>query len=452
MAEIWNPFALAPIRPAFRMDGDAFVFCSGHVIGRVGFWPDPFIRLEGSPDGCQSALGYADFLMEACPLPPSVRSQASGSRPGRSQSRMEGLARRWVAALPQDVQRYWIEEMIVSKGELQKYRPRAIGNEAEWMHPFAVLVLAARAPSFRQLLASNPALASELLLLDEFYPRSLDAERVDRLERLSRRPRLELLERRGFPPRPSVERILRKIHPFARMESTVGVIRDLLRQGRHVRDLERAPAITANVAFFPESEDLEALFSAGLRIRLLGGRGEDKPEFLPFDLRKIRELGIQPPPGGFDSLHELRAAIWRRIREDESVAEVPSENRLYPEPPFEGCEALEPIRDREALSLEGDRQDICLRRGKNLLLYEREIFDGTISFYRAYAPVRATVMLKRSERNRTGWTVGEAAARANGFVPSRLRRDWLRVLAGRRPVTALDRWSTESHDSSHATT
>ncbi len=442
--EKWNPFALAPLRPSFRVEGDSFVFSSEHHMGRVGFWPDLYIRLEKSPRDRVEHLGWADSLWSACPVPRPYRRLKNLEPVSPKDARMAGMARRWVSALPADMRRYWMEESAKRPGRGCPL-PEAFGNENAWMHPFRVLTYASRSPSFRQLLASNPTLASEILLLDDFYPRSLHPDRIEWLERTARRPRLELLEMRGFPPRRSVERILRKVQPSARTQRITGLIRELLREGQYTRDLERAPTIGFNLTYyfggdlFGEEPMVEWL-SPGARARFLSS-ARDGLFGLPLGgLPRLRRMGIRPPAGGFRSTEQMHRCVLNRILGDVSMAEAPSVNREYPEPPFPGCEILNPIRDRETLSWEGALQQVCLAQGESLMTYEEEVLEGKGYFYRAYSPIRATLFLRSSAKSGLGWTVAEAAGRRNEPIPSQLKREWQRILAGKLHPGVLNRW------------
>jgi len=408
----------------------------------VGLWPEVFMQ---KPRGSISGLvdsGGVDLFLGFCPLPRSVRKAFRHEESRTVFPRyFYSIGGKWAKALPEAIRRYWYEEVLRKKQpnkwvQHERWTP---GIEGSWASPFLVVAFAAKCPSFKQLLISNPALANEILSRARGPIHPSDEDQIRWLEKISRLPRRDLLDRCGFPASRLAEKILRKISPEARTSVTVDIIRSFLIQKRHLRELSQAKRIGGGIYNFTGEIDLEEWFSTGARIRAM--EESDKSGFLQDLVCRLRDAGVKPPPGGYHSYSSLPYYSPKFLEFEKSKKERwVEENFSYPAAPFKNNPYFEPIRDRRELMAEGEEQQNCLRNPYSAFEYEEEILEKGYYPLKVLYPLRATMLIERTVENRSKWRVVEISLKNNLFVSMDLGREIMKVVTGNLSPWVLRHW------------
>ena len=133
-----------------------------------------------------------------------------------------------------------------------------------------------------------------------------------------------------------------------------------------------------------------------------------------------RALGEKRPTTPFASLASLERGyreLSGRVRERDwrttALAAAGSAARGLPPPPFPGDASIVPIRTEAELYAEGLEMKNCLPR------YRFEARAGRACFYRVLSPVRATLMVERSDSDgREQWSPGEIRGAENRNLPA----------------------------------
>ena len=325
-----------------------------------------------------------------------------------------------------------------------RVRLAMVQSTSKW-YQWNILRFCARVPNGLELAETNPALAFILPSIN-----ALEGGREGRVTndvwRLARRvigwKQSKILERvLGFPGRPWVAGVVRKLAPRSCNISRIRELRNLIWQSPQDRPLRKAlchlPRINSPVLEILSRKDLSACVSNRLLQELGQSTEEDQSLRLVYLLEDVLALRRMLGHGiaGFrlsslnvlrthhdtlcDRLHvtpgQLAAARW-------NLAEPGLETALnvlrkpFPKPPLDGCETIQRITSIEALSDWGHQEHNCVET------YVYQILCSKVYIYAVLAPQKATLAIAPSGR---GWGIRQLLAARNASVE---RKTYLHVM------------------------
>jgi hypothetical protein len=229
---------------------------------------------------------------------------------------------------------------------------------------------------------------------------------------LVHKKQVEILRWLDFPPTKPVRRILRKVIPKAATVESLLYLRAVLTDPFRSKVLSHLPVIHAGVIRILSDNRFCPFFSPAFYHDLAvhpDYTDADGCRTLFFSVRDAfdmaRTLDVQIPV--FHSLNAL-LAFHNRLSEQDWSDGLPQQ---FPEPPYPGTRAIQPICTVEELIQEAREQKNCCG------FYGERICRGDYYLYRAETPLRVTIGIQRQNDKNGRWQVDQIFQAENEPVP-----------------------------------
>lgn len=410
-------------RPGFGCKGGKLYRFEKKSVLVLAPWPEPQAWFKSHRKGWHSSRKRADKVFSAALY---AKSDIDPGDLGLDKENETGLNvwegdpvkyEKWRRAVQyvRHLQAPYFDEIPEEvRNELLRYGSR------KW-HLFCLF---ARCPGSLDLSRSNPALCYALASNWVFHKPAVRLP-LRAARSLIAKQQKHILAWLGFPGTETARRIMAKVEPRVLSIKFMLQFRCVFENAELVKWLSHLERINPNVAeMVTRRQYLPFLTSRLLRDASReipnGQRFQSAVWMLDDTLRMLGRLpGAFCPPrftslrqlvGVHDELARLHERQWQRDQAlRERTGESPSK---FPDPPFAGTEAIQPILTPDDLHAEGQEMGHCVG------IYDERVAMGRCFIYRVNAPVRATMeILSRDGR---GWVPGQLSQARNKPVPAKI--------------------------------
>ena len=292
-----------------------------------------------------------------------------------------------------------------------------------WNRRWHLLCLFARCPGSLDLSRSNPALCYALASNWVFHKPVVQLP-MRAARSLIGRKQKHILGWLGFPATETARRIMAKLEPrvleikFMLRFRQVFENAELVKWLSHLERINHSIAEMVTTRRFLPFLSARLLWEASREEEIAGQRNRSASRMLADTL----SLSVRAPaafcPERFSSLRQLEAVHddlsrqeerqWERERLTRQNGAPPS----FPYPPYAGTENIQPILNPDDLHAEGREMGHCVG------IYDERVARGECFIYRVTSPIRATMEIFLSARNR--WSPGQLLQARNKPVPRAL--------------------------------
>ena len=292
-----------------------------------------------------------------------------------------------------------------------------------WNRRWHLLCLFARCPGALDLSRSSPALCYALASNWVFHKPAVRLP-MRAARSLIAKKQKHILGWLGFPATETARRIMAKLEPRVLEIKFMLRFRRVFESAELVKWLSHLERINFSVAEMVTTRRLlpfvtpRLLLEASREEEISGQRNRSASRMLADTL----SLSVRAPaaycPERFDSLRQLEAVHDDLSRQEERQWERERLTRQnepptsFPYPPYAGTENILPILTPDDLHAEGREMGHCVG------VYDERVARGQCFIYRVTSPVRATMEIFLSARNR--WSPGQLLQARNKPVPGPL--------------------------------
>ena len=303
--------------------------------------------------------------------------------------------------------------------------PNDVRNELlrYWTRRWHLLCLFARCPGSLDLSRSNPALCYALASNWVFHKPAVKLP-MRAARSLIGKKQKHILGWLGFPSTETARRIMAKLDPrvleikFMLRFRQVFENAELVKWLSHLERINHSVAELVTTRRFLPFLSARLLWEASREEEIDGQRNLSASRLLADTL----SLSVRAPavfcPERFSSLRQLEAVHDDLSRQEERrwererLARRNEPPLSFPYPPYAGTENIQPILTPDDLHAEGREMGHCVG------IYDERVAQGQCFIYRVASPVRATMEILLSARNR--WCPGQLLQARNKPVPGPL--------------------------------